>query len=274
MTEGTGPSRAERPASGLLARSLSALALAPPVLAMVFMGGPFFVVLVGVGAGILAWEWRRLCGAAVLAGGAVGAALLLALLALAQGAPEMAVAGLAVGAAVAAAIGTPERRWWLAFGVGYLGLPCLALTWLRGDPEFGMATVFWMLAVVWASDIGGYVFGRTLGGPKLAPAISPGKTWSGLAGAMIWAGAAGAVAALVLDKGVTALVVISGLLGLVGQGGDLAESWIKRRFGVKDSGSLIPGHGGLLDRVDALLAVAVTLALVRMITGSGVLSWL
>lgn len=168
-----------------------------------------------------------------------------------------------------------RRPGWLLLGVPYVALPVAALIWLRLDPEHGRATIYWLFVLIWAADTGGYVFGRLIGGPKLAPRVSPKKTWAGLAGAVLFAAAVGLGTAAILERGnLLPLAVASGLLGAVGQAGDLAESWFKRRFGVKDSSNLIPGHGGLMDRVDALVAAAVAAAVAALIAGEGPLSWL
>jgi phosphatidate cytidylyltransferase len=124
------------------------------------------------------------------------------------------------------------------------------------------------VACVWATDIGAYVVGRSAGGAKLAPRISPGKTWSGLFGGMAWAAVASAVVSYTFDAGQTIdLAIIGAGLAVVAQLGDLLESAAKRRAGVKDSGSLIPGHGGLLDRVDGLVAVLAAVAVIRLLIG-------
>ena len=163
----------------------------------------------------------------------------------------------------------------LAFGFPYLGLAAVALPRMRLDPVVGLANTLFVLSIVWASDIGAYLVGRLIGGPKLAPAISPGKTWSGAAGGLIGAGLAGMAVAACFSTGFSPLHVIELALGfgVISQAGDLLESALKRHFGVKDSGRIIPGHGGLLDRVDALLAVAPVAALLALIVGRGVVLW-
>lgn len=144
----------------------------------------------------------------------------------------------------------------------------VTLLWLRHQPAFGRETVLWILVCIWATDIGAYFVGRAAGGAKLAPRISPGKTWSGLIGGMAWAAVASAALGYAFGLGETVLLAIAGaVLAVVGQAGDLLESAAKRRAGVKDSGNLIPGHGGLLDRVDGLMAVLVAVAIARLVAG-------
>lgn len=162
---------------------------------------------------------------------------------------------------------------WLVLGVIYIAVPCIAVIWLRADPETGLATVLWLLAVIWGTDTGAYFAGRGIGGPKLAPRISPKKTWAGLGGGMIAAGAVGGATAAILGlSNASALVAFSILLAVIAQGGDLLESAVKRHFKVKDSGNIIPGHGGLLDRLDGLMTAAPAVAAVALISGEGVLA--
>jgi phosphatidate cytidylyltransferase len=151
----------------------------------------------------------------------------------------------------------------------------VALLWLRADPRAGFANTLFVLAIVWGSDIGAYMVGRLVGGPRFAPAISPGKTWSGAAGGLVSAALAGLLVAACFssDFSPSHVMELAIGLGIVSQAGDLLESVLKRRFGVKDSGSIIPGHGGLLDRVDALLAVAPVAVLLALSVGRGVVLW-
>ena len=163
--------------------------------------------------------------------------------------------------------GRPVLR---ALTIVYSLAAIVALLWLRHQPADGRETILWIVAVIWATDIGAFVVGRAAGGAKLAPRISPGKTWSGLIGGMAWAAVASAVAGYAFGLGHTVtLAVIGAGLAVVGQIGDLAESAAKRAAGVKDSGTLIPGHGGILDRIDGLIAILVVVALVRLIVGGG-----
>ncbi len=254
-------------------RVLSAAVLAPTALACIWLGADAWTALMAVAAGGLAYEWVRLCSERPwrMPGLVVPVAVLLSGLAAVLDRERWALVVVAAGAGSAWFL---SRRSALGAGVVYVGLASVALVWLRGDGAAGRANVLFLVVVVWASDIGAYLAGRLLGGPKLAPAISPGKTWSGAAGGLIAAmliGEAAGQALAVAAYGRAAL--IAGLLGMAAQGGDLLESAIKRRFGVKDSGHLIPGHGGLLDRLDGLLTAAPTAAALAMVLGRGVVLW-
>lgn len=185
----------------------------------------------------------------------------------------IAVMGLILAYEWASMVG--RRVTWMLLGAVYVSFSIWALWQLRLDPEWGAMTLYWLFAVVWGADTGGYIFGMTLGGPKLAPAISPNKTWSGFVGGTTLGAIAGwGVVGLFREDVGYEVVVFSALLAVVSQVGDLFESWIKRRFGVKDSGAIIPGHGGLFDRVDGLVAVALALVLINMSMRSNVLVWL
>jgi phosphatidate cytidylyltransferase len=252
--------------SNLALRTLSAVALAPLALAVVWAGPPWVTLLAAIGVVLLVREWARMCqnGAIGLGGYALGAvglgvvalsgmdefrlALLLALL-----------GGLATYAA-ARYTRAPHPRT-LALGALYLGVPCAAFVWLDSMPGQGLAHVLWLFAVVWGSDIGAYACGRLIGGPKLAPRISPNKTWAGFFGG-IGAAVLGSLAVGVFygTPQLALMAALGAILSLISQGGDLLESQQKRRFGVKDSGRLIPGHGGLLDRLDSLLTTTPALA--------------
>lgn len=167
-----------------------------------------------------------------------------------------------------------KRMGWLMFGIVYIALPSLALVIIRTQPELGMQSLIWLFSLVWSMDIGAYAFGKTIGGPKLAPSISPNKTWAGLIGGMICAGAVGAVCSLVYGLGdLVVLIIASALLGAFSQVGDLIESSIKRRFDKKDSGTIIPGHGGLFDRVDGLMAAALVPAFINLAGWGNILAW-
>lgn len=182
---------------------------------------------------------------------------------------------IAAGAAIAAWEWTRLVGWspvWVVAGAVYVGLPVLALLWMRGQDR---ETTLWLMAVVWATDSAAYGVGRIVGGWKLLPRVSPNKTWAGLIGGVAGAAIVGAAAALGfgLKVDLWLLAAASALLALVAQGGDLFESAVKRRFGVKDTGALIPGHGGLLDRVDGLLAAAPLAAILCLVLGGGITAW-
>lgn len=253
--------------------------LAPLPLAAIWFGGLFLQLLTALTASLMAWEWGRLCG-----GGRSGVAALALVGAVVAAVAVTAVAGVWSGAAIA--LGGAAIVWgiavrepgvaplWMAAGSLWVALPCVILLWLADSAGAGRATLLWVFAVVWATDIGAYAAGRTLGGPLLAPRWSPGKTWAGLGGGMVCAALAGWATAGVLGAATAVpLVLASAGLAIVEQFGDLAESVAKRRFGVKDASSLIPGHGGLLDRLDGLLAVIPAVALLTLIGGGSVLTW-
>lgn len=258
-------------------RVLSALVLLPIAVGAALLGGWAFTALVAVAAALMAYEWDRLCGgegAGLLGVAGIGAALVA--LALAGADLFMPAFGVMVlGVFLAATLAALARRaiLWPALGVVYVTLPCVVLVWLRAAPEGGRETVFWLFLLVWATDAGAYFVGRGLGGPRLAPRISPGKTWSGLAGGVACGALAGA--GFGLASGATRLgmlALLSALLALLSQVGDLAESWLKRNFRVKDTGALIPGHGGVLDRVDGLLFATAGVGALTLV-GGGWIVW-
>lgn len=249
----------------LALRAVSAAVLIPMALAAVWLGGWALAGLAAAAAALMLREWLRLADADVfwplftlalaIATTAIGLAGLrlfgASLLAIASGAALMGiVAGLAGSAAS-----------WAALAIPYIVLPAVAILWLRAEPHGGAGVVFWLLAVVWATDIGAYAVGRTIGGPKLVPRLSPGKTWAGLIGGIAAAAMVGfATSILVPGAPALALATLGAGLAVIEQVGDLAESAFKRRFRVKDTANLIPGHGGALDRLDGLLFVAPAVA--------------
>ncbi len=274
-----GPAEADRQAgrgrswADLRPRFISAALLAPLALACLWVGQGAWAVLVMLAAAGLGLEWARLCAArpARLPGLLVPLAAILPVVAATAGWPRIGVVLLAAGFALCWAV---SRRWVLASGIVYVGAAGLALIWLREDAAAGRINVLFLVLVIWASDIGAYAAGRLLGGPRLAPAISPGKTWSGAAGGLLAAMAVGLAVALAAPGLPLRTALVAGALGVVSQAGDLLESAIKRRFGVKDTGRLIPGHGGLLDRLDGVLAAAPAAAVLAIVLGRGVHLWL
>ena len=248
-------------------RAVSASILAPIVLFCIWFGSVPFFLLMGIGAIGLSVEWVSLCRArpTAMPGLLVPALILVSGAAAVLGHAEASLVILLAGAVLI---------WWLASGlllasgVLYVGLAVVALVWLRGWPGTdGRTAVFFVVLVVWASDIGAYAAGRLFGGPKLAPALSPAKTWSGAAGGLV---AAMLVGEVVAGRATLGTALFAGVLAIVCQAGDLLESAIKRHVGVKDSGRLIPGHGGLLDRLDGLLAAAPVAALVVIASREGI----
>ena len=293
------PDRSKGGTSSLQKRVLSALVLIPFVLVEIYLGHPYWDLLVAVFGGLMSWEWARICGRRANPADPVPAARFPASGFSAEGLVSIVVvvAGILVesfpdlaftdvrgwplilaGALITIAVALPRhglRSVWFGLGTVYVATPCFAILWVRADPDLGLATMIWMLAVVIAADTGAYAAGRSIGGPKLAPRISPSKTWAGLGGAMVSAGIAGLVTAFWLEKQeIWPLALFSAALAIAEQIGDLAESAFKRRFGVKDSSHIIPGHGGVLDRVDGLLAVTVIVAGLDYLMGSSVLKWL
>ncbi len=287
VAEDTAPPAAKM-GSDLKVRVLSAIVLAPVALGATWVGGWLFAVLLAAAALIMAQELTRLLYA-LSGAGSVGTREAVGLGLTALVAIALATAGLPAGALAAggAALGfaLAGRSWSgrsllpALVAYPYLVLPLVALIWLRNDPAWGLAAVLWVLATVWAIDICAYFAGRLIGGPKLAPRISPKKTWAGLLGGMAGAAAVGVVTSLWIGIGSPALLALVGIgMAVVEQAGDFLESALKRRAGVKDSGSLIPGHGGILDRVDGLVTVAAGAALLALLhnaahPGAGVLIW-
>ena len=259
------------------------MALAPLPVAAIWFGGWWLALLTGLAGAVMAWEWGRLCrgGPAGVSDwgqsgnllvGVVVASVVIA----AVGASGLAVAAMLLGAGLVfwAARRRGGERLWTALGALWVALPCICLLWLARQETGGRATLLWVLAVVWATDIGAYAIGRMIGGPRLAPRWSPRKTWAGFVGGTACAAFAGAATAAALGlSSVAPLTLVSAGLAIVAQFGDLAESVAKRRFGVKDTSALIPGHGGLLDRLDSLLAVIPAVALLTVIGGRSVLTW-
>ena len=253
--------RADAKLSSLRLRILSALVMAPVALAAVWLGGPWLSALVLLAVAGMCWEWARLAtgggfgatGAMTVATGviSVGALLLGADLGVAF---ALALAGSTAVLAVAALTRAAEPLW-AASGTLWIALGAAAFLYLA--LAGGRGTVLWLLAVVWATDIGAYAAGRSIGGPRLAPRLSPNKTWAGLVGGVASAALAGLIAARLGGGSGGVLALVSAGVAVVAQLGDLAESLAKRHFGVKDSSRLIPGHGGLLDRLDGLLAASV-----------------
>ncbi|MGB4191224.1 MAG: phosphatidate cytidylyltransferase [Rickettsiales bacterium] len=202
--------------SNFIMRLISACILAPLVILIIKLSGFYFTSMILVAAIIMGGEWTKMT--------------------------------------------KDKSLLWQCFGILYIGLPCLSLLWIEQQNSIlnetvkfnGVNTIISIFVIVWANDIGGYIFGRLFGGKKLCPKISPNKTWSGFFG--------GVICSMLISPILLENMAIAGIIAIVASVGDLLESWIKRKCDTKDSGSLIPGHGGLLDRVDGILLVAVIVA--------------
>lgn len=250
--------------SDLSLRALVGVVLVTLALAAVVFGGiPLWLLMAALGLCMMG-EWADLYGTPPegkrLAQYALSVPLAVMIPGIGAGAGFVTL-GLLIGAAIA--VGIVTRRKGLAAGLLYVGLPILALLLIRRQEE-GVVFTLWTLALVWACDIGAYFAGRFIGGAKLAPVISPNKTWAGLIGGVVCAGLFGAV--MHWHYGLPMrLTLATPVLAVLAQGGDLYESWLKRRAGVKDSGTLLPGHGGVLDRLDGLVPVAPVAALLVLL---------
>lgn len=263
--------------NNLRLRVLSAAVLLPVAVAAVWAGAWWFAAFLAVAGGAMCWEWARLCNpargeaqAVMLAAGAASALVLV---------PFGLAAVFWVAAAAVATLACLALAGRLAHpAVSIAGLPYVVAGitgagWLRADAEAGLVTVLWVVASVVATDVGAYFVGRRIGGPKLAPRISPNKTWSGLLGGMASAGIAGAVTGVMSGGAWLPLFACSVALAAISQGGDLIESSLKRHFKVKDASQLIPGHGGFLDRFDGYLTAMPAAALMSALSGGSPITW-
>jgi phosphatidate cytidylyltransferase len=277
------PLRAGAPRSSeLVLRVCSALVLVPLAIGTAYLGGWAFALFWGAAAIGVLWEWISLVAPSeersmLLIG---GAALALAVALSGMGHVLAAIVVLAMGALGVAALTLAPRRAWIAGAVVYAGALAVAPIVLRLDEEDGFLAVIFLFAIVWMSDIGAYFAGRALGGPKLVPQVSPNKTWAGAVGGLLAAIlAAVAVAKLAALSAIFPLAVLALALSVFAQAGDLFESFLKRRFHAKDSSHLIPGHGGLMDRLDGFVTASVAAALIGLLRGGfeapgrGLLIW-
>jgi len=269
VTEGEAARAAvEKPSRNLVMRVIVAAVLAPLAIGIAYVGGVFWIALVTLAVIGLYVEWLMVIGLAremrVVACGIV--ALAIAGVCLAMGRIEIALVILGIGL-LATPLIAPERRNWVAAGFLYAAAAQTASILVRFDAAKGFVALMFVLLVVWVTDSGGYFAGRGIGGPKLWPRVSPKKTWAGAIGGFA-AGLIVAACFAALDLGRTGpLLLLGGMLSIVSQLGDLFESAVKRRFGVKDSSHVIPGHGGLLDRLDGLVAAIVAAAIFGFLRG-------
>jgi phosphatidate cytidylyltransferase len=259
--------------SNLQLRVISAVVLAVFTLGLTWLGGLPFRLLCAAMTILIFYEWTRMCRPVPATGlGFLPEALLLVFVgALIAGLPApwllLLVAVLVVVTVVAASM--RQTGQWDASGLAYAAVSGLSLALLRDGDHPGLVAILFLFAVVWATDISAYFVGRAVGGPKLAPSISPGKTQSGALGGAVGGVVAGLLLAAAAGAGNLAVLgVVALVLSIVAQAGDLFESWVKRRHDRKDSGTLIPGHGGVMDRVDGLVAAAFALYVIGWISAS------
>lgn len=264
---------AARRSNVLRLRVQSAAILIPPALAAVWFGPPWLTIIVALGGLAMGWEWGRLTASRPTAPreAIVTATVVLAVGVAAVGWVPWALA-VALAGGLAAALAERGERGWALLGTVWIAGACVAFLWFAAPERGGRFGVLWLLTVVWATDIFAYFVGKAIGGPRLAPQLSPNKTWAGFAGGLAGSAAVGWAAALWVGAPWGQIVAISLGLSLFAQGGDLAESGAKRHFGVKDTSALIPGHGGVLDRLDGLVAAAVAAALLTLAMGSAALT--
>jgi phosphatidate cytidylyltransferase len=268
-------------ASDLALRVASAVVLAPLAVAVAYLGGWPFAVFWTVAAIAVHCEWTSMVGGprstAVMVAGA--GLLVIALAIFVYVDALLTVATILVAAVVMALLASPGRRLWTATGVVYAAMVMIAPLILRRDSAVGFVVIVLLFAVVWVTDIGGYFAGRLIGGPKLWPMVSPKKTWAGALGGAGGAVLAALTVAFAVQADPLALAILALLLSAVSQAGDLFESAVKRRFGIKDAGHIIPGHGGVMDRLDGFVAAATLAAVIGILragadaAGSGLLIW-
>lgn len=256
--------------SELKTRSVVGVALVALAVGSLLFGGITFWALLSVAGVLMQGEWASLTRASAAQRKAAMFAVSVPLALLCPLAAGVDWIVLVAGAAAFFFILFTSRNAALALGVPYIGVPVTALLFLRGEQPgaFGLLLAFWALSLVWATDIGAYFAGRSIGGPKLAPRVSPSKTWSGLAGGVL----AALIVGFLLHRFAglpIQLAAASGVLAVAAQLGDLLESHMKRRAGVKDSGTLLPGHGGVMDRLDGVVAAAPLAAIFYLLVVSG-----
>ncbi|MDF1793387.1 MAG: phosphatidate cytidylyltransferase [Thalassobaculaceae bacterium] len=275
----TAPAAARR-SGDLRKRILSSLILAPAACLLIGIGGIAFDVGILAIAGVMAWEWGALISAPsdrhrtrVVLIAALLVSFSVAVVVHVPAGVACAAVTVPISVLIARQLRVVGPIW---VGVAIVGtvFPALALVWMRSHIDFGLLTVLYVIASVAFTDVGAYAAGRTLGGPKLLPKVSPSKTWAGLGGGMLGSILVAGVFTLIHeDARGAALVPLAIAIAVIAQAGDLLESAVKRHFKVKDSGSLIPGHGGILDRVDGQMTVLPVVALAMWLSGRSVLQW-
>lgn len=261
-------SKTAKSMSDLKPRLIAGAAMAAVALALAYAGPKPFALLVIAVALIMCWEWGRVVRgeefglAFVVHAGTIIVAGVLA----AVGLPALGGVAVAIGGIILLVMPLGPRQAMSAAGVAYVGFPTVAMLWLRADVSLGFVAILFIFAIVWGSDIGAFVAGRTIGGPKLWPRVSPNKTWAGFLGALTAGLVSGLIFAQVVPGASSLVLGTNGvLLAFVAQMGDLAESALKRQFGIKDSSAIIPGHGGVMDRADSTVAVSVAVSILALL---------
>jgi phosphatidate cytidylyltransferase len=268
--------------SDLGVRSASALILIPAVLLDVWLGGIWFELFMAFLGLLMAHEWTNIVHQrsstqfALHAAAVLCAAFLPKEIGVAQSIAI--ISGITALGLLANAMRDRDKNVFAFVGVPYVALPVLALVLLRSHSIWGVHAIMWVMLVVWATDTFAYFAGRMFGGPKLAPVLSPKKTWSGLLGGMAGAALLSSIYAGFMLPSWAGLALVAAALAVIAQIGDIFESALKRTYGVKDSGYLIPGHGGVLDRVDGLVAAGIVAAIIGFVRHSsslaeGLLLW-
>lgn len=265
----------------LALRIFSALLLIPLALATAYAGGWPFALFWGAAAMGVLWEWMSLMAGSrrrpLLLTGA--AALVLPLMLVLLRLDLAACIVLALGALAAMAVAAGGRQLWAAAGIPYAGCLILAPAVLRSDSKLGFLAILFLFTTVWTTDIAAYFIGRAVGGPKLVPEVSPNKTWSGALGGLGAAMLAAIAFAKITETQWFVMAMLAVVLSVFAQAGDIFESFLKRRFGAKDSSRLIPGHGGLMDRLDGFVTASVVAVLIGLARGGfeapgrGLLVW-
>ncbi len=257
--------------SDLKVRLASALLMSAAAIGLTMWSPLSFAVLVLVLSVAMSWEWGRIVRASEFDAAFLvhAAAVVVAVAIAAWNFPALGPVALLVGALVLLTLVPEGSKIMSSLGVLYVGLPAVALIGLRSDGHYGLSAVFFLLIVVWTTDTVAFLAGRLVGGPKLWPRVSPKKTWSGFLFGVSGAACAAALFALTMPEASPGRLAVIGLgLGIIAQCGDLLESGLKRHYGVKDASQLIPGHGGVLDRVDGVVAAAVAAVLIGLLIGT------
>lgn len=253
--------------SNLVYRILTAFVFGVIALYFTWVGGTLFFLFAWVIGGFILYEWINITKEKWLISQKILASIFYLVFGsfLASSVSALIIFGVLIVFATLLAIGPIKKSVWVFFGFLYASFPVVALSFLRGYEVLGFQVILFLFAVVWGTDIAGYFSGRAFGGPKLAPRFSPNKTWAGaIGGTVVGVSGGGLVAFQFFEINLNSFFVLllSLTLSVVSQLSDLGQSWLKRHFSVKDSSSLLPGHGGFMDRMDGLVGAALLLYLI------------